>query len=57
VAEDRQRKRQFFSGMLRGVSDPCEGSKILTFLYGTRRSAMGSPAPRAGDLSRTAPLP
>jgi hypothetical protein len=32
VAEGRQRNRGFFSGMLRGVSDPCEGSKILIFL-------------------------
>jgi hypothetical protein len=30
---DRQRNRQFFSGMVRGVSDACEGSKILTFLF------------------------
>jgi hypothetical protein len=33
VAEGRQRNRGFFSGMLRGVSNPCEGSKMLTFLY------------------------
>jgi hypothetical protein len=26
----------FFSGMLRGVSNPREGSKILTFLYRPR---------------------
>ena len=25
--------RGFFSGMLRGVSDPPEGSKFLTFLF------------------------
>jgi hypothetical protein len=30
---DRQRNRQFFSGMVRGVSNACEGSKILTFLF------------------------
>jgi hypothetical protein len=30
---DRQRNRQFFSGMLRGVSKACEGSKILIFLF------------------------
>jgi hypothetical protein len=34
VARDRQRNRQFFSGMVRGVSNACEGSEILTFLYG-----------------------
>ena len=33
---DRQRNRQFFSGMARGVSDACEGSKILTFLFRPR---------------------
>jgi hypothetical protein len=26
----------FFSGMLRGVSNACEGSKILTYLFRTR---------------------
>ena len=26
----------FFSGMVKGVSDPCEGSKILTFLFRPR---------------------
>jgi hypothetical protein len=30
---DRQRNRQFFSGMIRGVLNASEGSKILTFLY------------------------
>jgi hypothetical protein len=33
VAEDRQRNRAFFSGMVRGVSMPSEGSKILSFLF------------------------
>ncbi len=33
---DRQRNRRFFSGMFRGVSHPCEGSKILMFLFGPR---------------------
>jgi len=28
--------RGFFNGMLRGVSNPCEGQKILTFLYRPR---------------------
>jgi hypothetical protein len=32
VAEDRQRNWGFFSGMVRGVSDLYEGSKILIFL-------------------------
>jgi len=38
LGQDRQRNRGFFSGMLRGVSKPCEGSKILTFHYGTLRT-------------------
>jgi hypothetical protein len=29
----RQRNRQFFNGMVRGVSNAREGSKILTFLF------------------------
>ena len=33
---DRQRNRGFFSGMLRGMSDPREGSKILTFPFRPR---------------------
>ena len=33
---DRQRNRQFFSGMVRGVSIPREGSKVLTFLFRPR---------------------
>ena len=32
----RQRNQGFFSGMLRGVSNPREGSKILMFLFGSR---------------------
>ncbi len=36
VARDRQRNRGFFSGMLRGVPGPCEGSKILTFHFRPR---------------------
>ena len=36
LGRDRQRNRGFFSGMLRGVSNPREGSKILTFLFGPR---------------------
>jgi hypothetical protein len=32
----RQRNRGFFSGMVRGVSDPREGSKMLTFLFRSR---------------------
>jgi hypothetical protein len=33
---DRQRNRGFFSGMVRDVSMPREGSKILKFLIRTR---------------------
>jgi len=36
VAKGRQRNRGFFSGMVRGVSNACEGSKILSFLYQPR---------------------
>jgi hypothetical protein len=36
VAEGRQRTQRFFSGMVRGVSDPREASKILTFVFQTR---------------------
>jgi hypothetical protein len=32
----RQRKRGFFSGILRAVSNAREGSKILSFLYRPR---------------------
>ena len=28
----------FFISIVRGVSNACEGSKILTFLYGTLRT-------------------
>ena len=28
--------RGFFSGIIRGVSNPCEGSKIRSFLFRTR---------------------
>jgi hypothetical protein len=30
------RNRGFFSGMVRGVSNPREGSEVLTFLFRTR---------------------
>ena len=43
MAEDRQRNRGFFSGMLRGVSNPYEGSEILTFL--SRRRLVCSSLP------------
>jgi hypothetical protein len=33
VAEGRQRNRAIFSGMVRGVSNPPEGPKILTFPF------------------------
>jgi hypothetical protein len=36
VAQGRQRNRGFFSGMVRGVSNPRKGSKIPTFLFRTR---------------------
>jgi hypothetical protein len=36
LGQDRQRKRGFFSGMLRGVSNSREGSEILTFLFRPR---------------------
>ncbi len=36
VARDRQRNRGFFGGLLRDVSDPREGSKILTFPFWPR---------------------
>ena len=32
----RQRNRGLFSGLVRGVSDPCEGSKILCFPFRPR---------------------
>jgi hypothetical protein len=33
LGRDRQRNRGFFSGKVRGVSNPREGPKILTFLF------------------------
>ncbi len=33
---DRQRNRTFFRSMIRGVSNPREGSKILSFLFRSR---------------------
>jgi hypothetical protein len=36
LGRDRQRNRGFFSGMLRGVSNAREDSKILTFLFRSR---------------------
>jgi hypothetical protein len=33
VAEGRQRNRGLFSDLVRGVSRPSEGSKILSFLF------------------------
>jgi hypothetical protein len=36
VAEGRQRNRGFFSGMVRVVSNPREGLKILTCLFRSR---------------------
>ena len=36
MAQGRQRNQGFFIGMVRGVSNACEGSKILTFLYRPR---------------------
>jgi hypothetical protein len=36
VAEGRQRNRGFFSDLVRGVSSPREGSKILSFLFRSR---------------------
>ena len=36
VAEGRQRNRGFFSDLVRGASNACEGSKILTLLFRPR---------------------
>jgi hypothetical protein len=33
LGRDRQRNWGYFSGMFRGVSNPREGSKILTYLF------------------------
>jgi hypothetical protein len=38
MAWGRQRNLGLFSGTLRGVSNPREGSEILTFLYQTLRT-------------------
>ena len=35
LGRDRQRNRGYFCGIVRGVSNRPEGSKILTFLFGT----------------------
>ena len=34
--QGRQRNRRFSSGMIRSVSNPREGSKMLTFLFRPR---------------------
>jgi hypothetical protein len=34
MAEGQHRNRGFFSDLVRGVSNACEGSKILFFLFG-----------------------
>jgi hypothetical protein len=36
LGQDRQRNQGYFSGMVRGVSNPREGPKILTFLFRPR---------------------
>jgi hypothetical protein len=36
LVRDRQRHRGFFSGMLRGVSNAYEGSKVIRFLFRPR---------------------
>jgi hypothetical protein len=36
LGRDRQTKQGFFSGMLRGVSNPGEGSEILSFPFRPR---------------------
>jgi hypothetical protein len=36
MGRDQQRNRGFFSGLVRGVSSPREGSKILSFLNRSR---------------------
>jgi hypothetical protein len=36
VPQGRQRNRGLFSGLVRGVSNPREGSRILTFLFRPR---------------------
>jgi hypothetical protein len=44
--------------MVRGVSGPCEGSKILTFLYGPRLvcSSLYISEARGGGIVRGSPL-
>jgi hypothetical protein len=36
MVRGRHGNREFFSGILRGVSKACEGSKILTFPFRSR---------------------
>jgi hypothetical protein len=36
LGQDRQRNRGLFSGIVRGVSKPRKGSKILTFIFRSR---------------------
>ena len=36
MAKGQQRNRGFFSDLVRSVSNPCEGSKILTFPFRPR---------------------
>jgi hypothetical protein len=36
LGRDWQRNRSFFNGMVRGLTNPREGQKILTFLFGPR---------------------
>ena len=36
MAQGRQRNQGFFIGMVRGVSNACEGSKILSVLFRPR---------------------
>jgi hypothetical protein len=52
VAEGRQRNRGFFSDLVRRVSNPREGPKILTFLFRSRvvRSSYISEAGGRGVL-------
>ena len=58
LAAYRQRNQKFFSGLVWGVSDPREGSKILIFLFPPRlvccsllhlRSAWKKGSPKFGD--------
>ena len=36
MAKGQQRNRGFFSDLVRGVSNPYEGSEILSFLFRSR---------------------